>query len=369
METLNELPRAVIIGAYGGEHVGDAAILGGVCLRINQRYGIKNFIVLSIRPHRTKRWVRTLHLPFFIDVQLYTFQHAGNLLKDAALLVYGGGPIMELPYLLSKHLLTTYQAKANQVNFVIEGCGIGPINTRISNWLAKSLINAATDVSIRTLVAAEHPIVTNRDVKVGVDPAFDYLATRDQVKLSSQDSELFERLVRSSQQRTIIINLRSLWKKYISNEVKKNTLEIQQSFEARFLSALSRLNHQFQNDATFIFFPMNSDQFGFSDLEVGYRLAEKADQNIDFRILEYEPGIDFLLHLIRSATLAITMRFHASIFTLSQRIPTIGIDYSVGRIGKVTELFIDQRKPENVIGVDNFSSEWLLERVAGLLAK
>jgi polysaccharide pyruvyl transferase WcaK-like protein len=63
------------------------------------------------------------------------------------------------------------------------------------------------------------------------------------------------------------------------------------------------------------------------------------------------------------------MRFHASIFTLSQRIPTIGIDYSVGRIGKVTELFIDQRKPENVIGVDNFSSEWLLERVAGLLAK
>ena len=37
----NQLPAAMMIGAYGGDHIGDAAILGGVLLRFKARHGTR----------------------------------------------------------------------------------------------------------------------------------------------------------------------------------------------------------------------------------------------------------------------------------------------------------------------------------------
>lgn len=41
---------ALLIGQYGGEHVGDSAILGGVLLRLHREYGTKRAYLLSHPP-------------------------------------------------------------------------------------------------------------------------------------------------------------------------------------------------------------------------------------------------------------------------------------------------------------------------------
>lgn len=58
-----KINSAIVIGAYGGEHVGDAAILGGVLLRLKEKYGVTSAIIASSRPDRTQRWVSELSLP------------------------------------------------------------------------------------------------------------------------------------------------------------------------------------------------------------------------------------------------------------------------------------------------------------------
>ena len=59
----------------------------------------------------------------------------------------------------------------------------------------------------------------------------------------------------------------------------------------------------------------------------------------DHKIIACGNGVDAVLALLRGLDAAVTMRFHASVFALSQQVPAIGIDYQVGGIGKVGELF------------------------------
>ncbi|MCA8890218.1 MAG: hypothetical protein KDA46_15385, partial [Parvularculaceae bacterium] len=48
--------KVLLIGAYGGEHIGDAAILGGVLFRLNRKHGVSNAILM------TQRLAHTRHL-------------------------------------------------------------------------------------------------------------------------------------------------------------------------------------------------------------------------------------------------------------------------------------------------------------------
>jgi polysaccharide pyruvyl transferase WcaK-like protein len=64
--------------------------------------------------------------------------------------------------------------------------------------------------------------------------------------------------------------------------------------------------------------------------------------------------------------LAITMRFHATIFARSQGVPVLGIDYYPGVGGKVEQLFADAGEPGNACRMDTFTPEWLVERAEAL---
>ena len=61
----------LIIGAYGGEHIGDTAILGGVLLRIHRRYGTTRAILMSQRPDHTRHLVPMLDTPVDVTVEAY----------------------------------------------------------------------------------------------------------------------------------------------------------------------------------------------------------------------------------------------------------------------------------------------------------
>jgi polysaccharide pyruvyl transferase WcaK-like protein len=60
---------------------------------------------------------------------------------------------------------------------------------------------------------------------------------------------------------------------------------------------------------------------------------------------------------------ALTMRFHATIFAQSQGVPAIGIDYFPGAGGKVTSLLAESGAADDVTTVAAFSATWLAERL------
>lgn len=355
---------AVLIGAYGGEHVGDAAILGGVLLRLHKRFQIRKALVASTRPDRTRRWLSSLEMPVAAEVVPYSRQSMYRALHEACYLVHAGGPLMDIPQLLTRHLAAAAYAKRRRIPIVFEGIGIGPFRLAFSRIVARRLLRMADDVVVRTHAAARSKVVRGITVAVAQDPAFDYLESRDNLTKVTRLEEMCIQTVLSGadNQCRIGINLRPLWNKYS----KRGNVDVS-GIESRVLrelsAALARTSEDYGGRITFVYFPMNADQYGFSDLTIGYHLLKLLPPTVDFRIAERELGVDAVLMLLQKMHGVIAMRFHACIFARSQRIPTVGIDYSIGSSGKVLELFEDQGDGENVIGVENIDASWLTARL------
>ena len=103
------------------------------------------------------------------------------------------------------------------------------------------------------------------------------------------------------------------------------------------LTSLVNLLDNYSESMKFVFMPMNSDQFGYCDLEIAYKLEDKLKErnlDIEYLIWETETTINDCLLLLNKASLTISMRFHGCIFSLSTDTPTIGIDYSTLEKGK-----------------------------------
>ena len=119
----------------------------------------------------------------------------------------------------------------------------------------------------------------------------------------------------------------------------------------------------------FIFFPMNAIQFGSSDLRSAYRIQRLLSEEIDFRVWQGDATLDGVLQLLRRVDVAITMRFHATIFALSQGKPVIGIDYRIGKLDKVGALLGDAGHSENCCRIDELTSDWLVGRLQETISR
>jgi polysaccharide pyruvyl transferase WcaK-like protein len=355
---VSELNNVLIIGSYGGEHVGDAAILGGVILRLKEKYGIKNFTIISIRPDRTKCWVQNLLIE---DVSINVIGVNNKLdIKNFKALVLAGGPIMSIPILLSNHLNLVRKFKAQNKPFIVEGVGIGPLKDKITRLMANKILKSANAISVRTNKDIKIALKLGLDVNQTTDPAFDYL---NQLTLSNFKPHSTLDSIINTEKDIWVINLRPLWSKY-ANENNLNNLE------NNIIESISSVLYKYKENHRFIFMPMNSDQFGFSDLEVAYKLEKnvnKMSDEIDFKIWEYEPDINNCIYLLKKAKLAISMRFHGCIFSLSNNVPTLGLDYSTSEKGKVYSLFEDFKIEKNVINIKDLNPEVLVEKINSIL--
>ena len=150
-------PASSASGAYGGEHVGDAAILGGVLLRMHRDHGTERAVVVSSRPHRTARWVDCLQLPIPVEVISNSRAARARAVACADAVVHAGGPVMDLPELLIEHLETSEMARKAGISFAFEGIGVGPFRLRPSEATARFLLNAADHVTVRSTTRRRAP--------------------------------------------------------------------------------------------------------------------------------------------------------------------------------------------------------------------
>lgn len=352
---------ALLIGMYGGEHVGDAAILGGVLFRLHNDFGITQAELLSHRPCHTQRLLDGLQVPVSVTVLSSTNKQVSKSLKKVDILVFAGGPIMDQPRVLAKQIAVAGAARNKNLPIIIDRVGVGPFKRKVSRFVARKIVKLASNLSVRTTAAAKDPIVSDLNPQVIQDPAFDYLASRSELTLLNSDDEYnVEQLLSGTENKYRVgINLRPirhLW----SPKGENYSSKIAEQFINRFAKSLITYSEQSDTPPIFIFFSMNPQEFGMSDLRIAYLLHCKLGDKVDYRIWEGDPDVDGIIHLIRQLDAAITMRFHACIFSLSQEIPTLGIDYYPGQGGKVEQLFVDAKKPEDACRMDDFTTNWLL---------
>jgi polysaccharide pyruvyl transferase WcaK-like protein len=114
---------------------------------------------------------------------------------------------------------------------------------------------------------------------------------------------------------------------------------------------------------TYVFFPVNLNQDGCSDLAAAWRLHRMLHKGLDLRIWEADPDIDVVLYLLRKLDMALTMRFHACIFSMSQGLPTIGINYDPNVSGNIGQLFRDRERVEDVRRLNEVDIYFMVERL------
>lgn len=356
---------AYVIGAYGGEHVGDSAILGGVCLRVYKKYKIKKIFIESFRVNRTRKWVESLKLPVQLLVVEYGSRDALKAFKEAGLVVYGGGPLMELPFQLAKHYLTISKARKQNKSILIEGVGIGPIKTKLSEYIVTQLLSVADVITVRTPEALAEVERIGEEAELSGDPAFDYLKYRK--SSASMEVKWINEWINSiikPEEQVVGINLRPLWEKYNFSGKGQKANIVYEKFIKEISNGMSEYSELCDHKLVYIFIPLNPDQYGFSDLDAAYDLEENLGENVHYHILEYEPNVDELIEVLRHIDSMISMRFHGCIFALSQNVANvIGVDYQIGKQGKVSEIMNSYGLSENVVRVDELSSSWLIEKL------
>lgn len=352
-----------IVGMYGGEHVGDAAILGGVIKRLIDRYAdLENIYVYSFREDRTQCWVNCLNY-ISKGIHIDVIGCSGNFkqkIKESQLIVWGGGPLMELPVVLSRNYMFIKYAISCGCRFEMEGIGYGPINTFFGRHLAHWIIELADRITLRSTNGIKDENLKEKYKEGDHDPAFDYLKDLplSLTTVCSTDKRAIDKLCSINEgQKIILLNLRPLWSRY-----GKISTFCFDDFLSDMANAIIQLHSK---GFVTVFFPMNADQFGFSDLTVGYHLQDLIGEKADFRIWETEPSIDSLIYLLRKADFTFCMRFHAVIFSLSQNIKTIGIDYSLNGKGKVSSLFVGEE--ENCLPIHECRADKIISKIEYLL--
>ena len=370
----DKLAKVLLIGAYGGEHIGDAAILGGVAFRVHEKYGATRAILMSQRPNHTRHLIPMIETPLDIEVRDYQHAEIKRAIDEVDAVVFAGGPLIDLPKQLVRHLYAASLANQQGKPFLMEGIGPGPFPRKPSEVTARRLASMASGITLRTKESAEAAVVQGLSVTTGHDPAFDYLATRPAslTRLSQGEENDLGVLFDGAEGRPVIgLNIRPIYHQYTvapGEEDKENyTKRVEDQFERRLAAAMTTFNQTASKKPLYLFFSMNSVQFGLSDLKSAYRIGRHLGRDVDYRVWEADTSLDGALALIRRLDLAITMRFHATIFALSQGIETLGVDYRVGKRDKVAAVLTDAGKGDQCTRIDLMTTEWLLKQMSRLI--
>lgn len=365
------LPSVVLIGAYGGDHIGDAAILGGVIQRLHARHGTVRAVLMSQRPSHSRHLASMLDVPVELRVDAYDPARVRSALAGADALVYAGGPLTDIPKQLVRHLYAASLARRQGKPFLVEGIGVGPFKRWPSEWVARRLVAMADHLSVRTAEDARQPQVRHRAPEIGRDPALDYLESRgtQSTRLPDADRAWLERLLADSDGRPLVgVNTRPIEQLFTEGvppgaDRAAHTHSIEARFEEQLAQGLRRFHESCNPKPRFLFYPMNAIQFGRSDLSSAWRIARRLAGDVDFRVWEGDASIDGVLGLLRRLDVVIAMRFHAAVYALSQRCPVIGIDYRPGEKDKVSYLLDDFGQGESCTRIDQLDAGWLHERL------
>jgi polysaccharide pyruvyl transferase WcaK-like protein/MoaA/NifB/PqqE/SkfB family radical SAM enzyme len=327
----SEQYRVLICGWYGTETLGDKGILGGVVNSLQSALGNLELHLASLELYISEMTIQ--QMPELEGCYLHSITDAIEIAGTMDLVVFGGGPLMAIPNLAEMIAIFQRSVEA-KVPTLIAGCGVGPLGNFDYNQAIKSLLHLSSyriyrDEKSRTL-AESLGICTSEDL-VAEDPALTW------VKSSLSSLKPIENPQKSP---VLFLGLRDWpYQEYAPHLTVLEAEKIKNNFEFEIIVALNQLIDQYA-DLSIIPFPMCTNHLGNDDRWF-YRRLLRNNQEIKDRLdLSYSGAEQTPLSCLKafqSASMALTMRFHSLVFALATGVPSVAVDYTLGK-GKVKSL-------------------------------
>jgi len=324
--------NAMICGWYGTETLGDKAILGGVISSLRDGLGEINVYISSIYPHITELTIQ--QMPELDSVVLLATEQALAQVGRMDLLVIGGGPIMAIDN-LAEILALIRTANQRNIPVLIAGCGVGPLGEQWHNSAIKEiLINADYRIyrdnkSLETV--RQLGVDTGNDL-VAEDPAFTWLASNFTTNPAAEN--------RSRAAPKILLGLRE-WPSHQYGRQYSNSESdrINEHAINEIITALELVIKELPS-IEFTPFPMCTNHYGGDDRWYYRSLLRNSDtlkQRCNMSLLSKELTPAESLPYFQKASAALTMRYHSLVFSIAANLPTVAIDYTLGK-GKIASL-------------------------------
>ena len=322
--------KIMICGWYGTETLGDKGILAGVHEALMATYGDASFNLVSLHPYVSE--MTKSQMPELDGWKILRPEQGVAKASCMDLVVFGGGPLMALNELSDMEAIFR-AASENGVETLIAGCGVGPLgdpwqNSSITNILKLATHRIYRDEASRR-VAAELGVDTRDDI-VSDDPALTWLySVRD--KLAPK---------RADDRKVLLLGLRDFPdRQYASHLSRAEITAAKSRYEHAVTAALTQLC-QTHDDLVIRPLPMCTNHFGDDDRWFYRRLFrgnKELEGRVDCSLLGAEMAPLEYCTAFKEADVALTMRFHSVVFALGLNVPTVAIDYTLGK-GKVHAL-------------------------------
>lgn len=346
--------NVTIIGWYGTETLGDRAILLGISSMLTKIDSNCNLFIGSLYPFYSERVLledRKIYDEIYGIKNICIFDIRSNYIRKeyiekSDLIVFGGGPLMQLRE-LDLMLLTFKEAKKYNKKNIIMGCGIGPISNEYFVEEVRKLLDYSDMIITRDDSSARY--MQTRcgisSVEVGFDPAI-LAAIEFQNTIQKPD-------------------------KYVDINIRDYDMiygDIQCEFERDVIDAINFLCLSGEYDRVRLI-PMHTFGIGGDDRAILNRIALKVNNN-KVEVQNYPQNIYQVFSEYQNAELCVGMRYHAVVFQTILNGNNYIYDYTCsekgGKIGSFIQMvngeqFYDNRIV-NLHGYTDTMSDMLRKR-------
>lgn len=338
--------QVFIVGWYGTETVGDKAILGGIVMDLEKRYGSFSLVIGSLYPFVTKRTVQELGLNAQV-VPVYGPELI-RYSKDSDIIIMGGGPLMDLEE-LSIPLHAFRIGKLYKRTTIVYGCGLGPLTEDRYKNAVKEILNLSSDILLRDNKSIELARAwINKDINISHlgDPAKIYLN-----KYKNTSIEV------KSDRKVIRCFLREWTYEYSKDIGWKEFLDLKKKFEEALAAYILKKAEELKVIEV-VFEHMNNFVIGNDDRDFSRYFIDTYMQGASVKVNynKYLSTVDSIVCAMKNSEYNICMRFHSVLFAHSLNTPFTAIDYTKG--GKIFNYLKDNQAEEYLMSISELVNNY-----------
>ena len=317
--------RILIGGYYGGNNLGDDALLAAIIASLRKQNSNLQFIVASFDPESTREQfqVESVHWREITEL-------ARSVQRSDLVLVGGGGLFQDYwgiepqTYFRKTHGgITTYGTLSKLAYLFGKPCmlyavGVGPLNSLEARAQTKeifSLCKAATlrDQNSRELIEEIGGNIDSVNLIVTADPVFSMEPSQNDHK---KVAELISQYPRAAGSPLIAVSLR-YWEREIPMEQWTSSLAAQ----------LDVFIQTYNAQVVLTPFQINAESLFTDDLALNRVIADKISSSQNIFLIDKVLSAAEMQALYQQCDLVVAMRLHAAILALNAATPMIALSY------------------------------------------
>jgi polysaccharide pyruvyl transferase CsaB len=342
-----------ITGSYGGNNMGDEAILQSIITQINNSFDAE-IVVFSRDPDDTMNRHKVHRA---VPVRSLSRKEALAEIKNLDVLIVGGGGIL-YDHEVKTYLREAQLAHEEGIPIMIYAVGAGPLKDPQSQALVREVLGTASVITVRDKGAMKilEEIGVNKEIIVTADPAF--LMKPEDVQIDF----LHQWGIRKGR-KLIGMSVREPGK--AAPDIKE------EHYQDILANAADYMIDRY--DAHIVFVPM--ERKTAFDLHQSHSVIAKMIWPQFASILEGEYSPGQIMSLMKSFDFVVGMRLHFLIFAALQQVPFVPLPYSSKVTGFLQELQFSTPPLENITPgrlISYIDKAWdqkadILKRIEGLL--